>query len=83
MGLVRSSCPRAYILIESHIDDNHDMRVVLQSYKPELVCLYQTIAPDIQNSCQTLLDAIAIGDARIRFGFTGNSIGFRVSAPSK
>ena len=70
-GLVRFSCSWAYNLVGSPIDDNHNMmRVVLQPYKPGLVCSHQTIAHDIQEPCQTLLDAIAIGDARIRFRFT-------------
>ena len=45
------------------------MRLALHSYKPKVVCLTQTIAYDIRESCQSLLDSMHISETQIKFGY--------------
>ena len=65
--------PRSGLAIDDRSDARKNMRLVLHSYQPNVVCLTQTIAYDIQESCQSLLDTMHISDTKIKFGYERDS----------
>ena len=46
------------------------MKVALKAYQPKVACVGQTMSPDIRESCQSLLDSMAVDEAPITFGVT-------------
>lgn len=55
-------------------DQTHNMRIVVRSYEPKVVCVGQTATRDISHSCQSLLDSMVMSETPMTFGYVAGSI---------